>query len=161
MACAAFAIAVEMEPPVRQTMQGTTTEFVHRFHRCVHGDMLRCRSCCDASQKHLSTRPPCVVLRGHLRQDGSCWMWLEQPLCGASLSEQMVRGLLVELRGNRQEYLQWQWDARSVAALLHWKPITPDFDLLVRVFQIDFQHLVQQIVVTVQFIQGNFKKLKL
>ena len=46
-------------------------------------------------------------------------------------------------------------------ALVRRKEITPDFDLFVRVFEIDFQHLVQQIVVTVQLIQGNLKKLEL
>ena len=65
-----------------------------------------------------------------------------------------------ELRGNRREYLQWRW-VGGVAALVCRKAITPDFDLFVRVFEGDFQHLVQQVAVTIQLIEGNSKKLKL
>lgn len=45
--------------------------------------------------------------------------------------------------------------------LVRWKAITRHFDLSVRIFQIDFQDLIQQIVVPVELIQGNFKKLEL
>ena len=36
-----------------------------------------------------------------------------------------------------------------------------DFELFVRFFERDFQHLVQQVAVTIQLIEGNSKKLKL
>ena len=95
-----------------------------------------------------------------IRQNCDCPQFERLALSPPWISSQYRSWATRELRGNRREYLQWHW-VGGVAALVCRKAITPDFDLFVRVFEGDFQHLLQQVAVTIQLIEGNSKKLKL